>query len=374
MPEFLPTRWFLLVALLPLAAVARDPTRPWNTPLMDSIHAAVETDDLRTADSLVRSHAQELLDSNSLGRYSHAVLLFLTGKLDSILALATDDRLAVHPIRSRDTDLGLILGHAAEEIGREIDSSYGKMEAAAALKLFRQAMTEFAVMARKDSIHDPEWFYEWKPSPTRRKLNDQVLEHLSAYGDTPYGRTLSDKVYFSLEKYKAPIAMNILEGSGWLDGRDAGPIWWRSTSFLFEYRSDTWYAYMKYGRAVGGTGLAFNLLETPRFVLSPYAGVSQYPFVTLGEYANTRQYIGPDLGFSVDWKFKIWKPPRALLNLYLRTQSGVVIDPNRLPMDFHRTSFVFLNLGIGANLDIFAQYTPYVRNGRIKFHRELNWR
>jgi hypothetical protein len=364
---------FLLAIMLPLAAVAYSPAKPWKTPLRDSIHAYVANGDLRTADSLVCFHAREMLASNVMGDYANATFLFITGNLDSVLTLAANHRLAVHPIFLCDPDLGLVLGYKKEEINRRIDSAFGNTEAAAALKLIMRAMIDFAVEDQMDLPYDPDWFYTWKISPSRQRLNDKVLEHLTRYGISSYDRTLRENVYFLLEKYEMPVVFNILEGGGWMDGMDAGPIWWRSTSFFLEYRLKKEFAYLKFGRAVGGVGLAYFLLNTQRFALSPYAGISKYPFVTLGEYKSTRQYVGPDLGVNLDWKFKIWKPPRALLSLYLRTNSGVVIDPNHFSTDFHRTSFVYLNLGIGFYLDIFAQYIPYVRDGKIKFNRELNW-
>jgi hypothetical protein len=363
----------ILAILLPLAAGAWVPALRPDAPFLDSIHAYVGKGDFRTADSLARAHAEDTLATDPRDRYAVAAFRFLAGNLDSVLSMLPDDRYSVHPVFPHDPDLGRVLGYAKEEIDRRIDSAYGGIEAAAALKLLREAMTDFANEDRKDSLYDPDWFYGWKPSPARRKLNGKVLEHLSRYGNGPYGRALSEKIYFLIEKYRTPLGLNLLEGGGWMDGRDAGPIWWRSTSYAYEYPFKNGFAYLKLGRALGGFGIGYSLLGTQRLALSPYAGIAEYPFVALGEYANTRRYAGPDLGLNFDWIFRTWKPPRALLNLYLRSNAGIVLDPGNLSADFHRTSFVYLNFGLGFRLDAFALYTPYVRDGKVKLHREWNW-
>lgn len=159
-----------------------------------------------------------------------------------------------------------------------------------------------------------------------------------------------------------------------MDGRDAGPIWWRSTSFVFDYRLVNGFAFLKLGRAVSGVGVGHRLLETHHFLLSPYAGVGWYPAVHLGEYANTRRYAGPDLGLNLDWKLRMWRTYGSQFNLYLRTNAGTVVDPNNFSADFPSTSFVYLNFGVGINLDIIAKYTPYAYHGKIKFKRDLSWR
>src|SRR4051794_20673138 len=130
MPTSVSFTSFLLAMLLPLAAAARIPIKPWKTPLRDSIHAYVGKNDLQAADSLLRSDAQEMLASNIMGDYANAAFLFITGNLDSVLKLAADNRLAVHPIFQYDPDLGLVLGYKKEEITRRIDSAFGNTEAA----------------------------------------------------------------------------------------------------------------------------------------------------------------------------------------------------------------------------------------------------
>lgn len=359
--------------LLPLAAAAQGPALPGEAPGMDSIHVWVGKGDLRAAYSLARAHARDTLVPNARNGYALAAFLLIGGEMDSVLSMLPDDRLSVHPRLPRDPDLGALLGYAKGEIEGRIDSAFGNTEAAAALKLIRQAMADFAAEDRMDALYDPDWAYTWKPSPAVARLNRSVTEHLSGYGNGAYGKALSERFYLMVRKDKTPVGLNILEGGGWMDGRDAGPIWWRSTSFAYEYRFANGFAYAKLGRAVGGAGLAYSLLETERFVLSPFAGVARYPFVANGEYADTRRYAGPDLGLTFDWKYWNWKANRGMLSCYFRSNAGVVIDPGNMARDFDRTSFIYLNFGWGFHLDAFEKYTPYFRDGKVRFRRERDW-